>query len=152
MPSIGCPSALTTRPIKLFAHRHRDDPAGALDRVPFADLLVFAEQHGADAVLLEVQRDPEDAVRELEHLAGHRVLDPVHPCDAVADRHDRADFRDVDVDRVAADLVADDFRNFFCFDVHGFVWSGCVPRTSGAVVLSETRLAAGLEPAERPST
>ena len=31
---------------------------------------------------------------------------------------DRADFGDVDVDRVAADLVADDLGDFFCSDVH----------------------------------
>ena len=112
---------------QLVADRHRDDAAGALDRVAFLDLLELAEQHRADALLFEVQRDAEHAVRELEHLAGHRVLDAVHARDAVADRDDAADFGDVDVDGVAADLVADDLGNLFSFDVHGFVWSGCVP-------------------------
>ena len=69
----------------LLAHRHRDDAAGPLDRVAFLDLVVLAEQHDADAVLLEVQRDAEDAVRELQHLAGHGPLDAVHARDAVAD-------------------------------------------------------------------
>ena len=83
----------------LVADRHRDDAAGALDRVAFLDLRVVAEEHGADAVLFEVQRDAEDAVRELEHLAGHRALDAVHARDAVADRDDGADFGDVDLAR-----------------------------------------------------
>ncbi len=69
------------------ADRHRDDAAGALDLVAFLDLLVVAEQHGADAVLFEVQRDAEHAVRKLDHLAGHRPLDAVHARDAVTDRN-----------------------------------------------------------------
>ena len=46
------------------------------------------------------------------------VLDAVDARDAVADRDDRADFGDVHVDGVAADLVADDLGDFFGFDVH----------------------------------
>ena len=38
--------------------------------------------------------------------------------DAVAERDDAADFGDIDVDGVAADLLADDFGYFFGFDVH----------------------------------
>ena len=59
----------------LFADRHRDDAAGALDDVAFLDLLEFAQQHRANALFFEVQRDPEYAVGELEHFAGHGVLD-----------------------------------------------------------------------------
>ena len=77
----------------LFADRHRDDAAGALDRVAFLDLGVLAEQHGADAVLFEVQRDAEHAVRELEHLAGHGALAAVHARDAVAERDDACRLR-----------------------------------------------------------
>ena len=120
LPSIGCPSALTTRPTSSGTDRHRDDAAGALDDVAFLDLGVVAEQHRADAFLFQVQRDAEDAVRELEHLAGHRLFDAVDARDAVADRHDGADFGHVDVDGIAADLVADDLGDFFCFDVHLF--------------------------------
>ena len=86
-------------PEHLVADGHRNDAAGALDRVAFLDLLEVAEQHRADAFLFEVQRDAEHAVRKLEHLAGHRALDAVHARDAVADRDDRADFGDVDVAR-----------------------------------------------------
>ena len=80
------------------ADRHRDDAAGALDRIAFLDLLGVAEQHRADALLFEVERDAEHAVRELEHLAGHGALDAVDAGDAVADRDDAADFGDVDLD------------------------------------------------------
>ena len=102
----------------LVADRHRDDAAGPLDHVAFLDLLELAEEHRADAFLFEVQRDAEHAVRELEHLARHGVLDAVHARDAVADRDDAADFGHVDVDGVAADLLADDLGNLFGFDVH----------------------------------
>ena len=73
LPSIGWPSALTTRPSS-------SSPTGTemmrpvrLTGVAFLDLRVLAEQHRADALFFEVQRDAEDAVRELEHLAGHGV-------------------------------------------------------------------------------
>src|SRR4029077_9437962 len=62
--------------------------------------------------------------RELEHLAGHRVLDTVHARDAVADRDDAADLGDVDVHREAADLFADDLGYFVGFDVHLFLREG----------------------------
>ncbi len=103
---------------QLLTDRHRDDPAGALDRVAFFQLGVLAEQHRADALLFEVQRDPEHPVRKLEHLAGHRVLDAVDAGDAVADRDDRPDLGDVHVDREAANLVADDLGNLFGSYVH----------------------------------
>src|SRR5205823_7146871 len=99
--------------------------AGPLHLVAFLDVLEFAEEHGADAFLFEIQRDAVDAVRELEHLAGHGVVDAVHTRDAVADRDDAADFGDIDVDREAPDLLADDLRNLFCFDVHALIPNPC---------------------------
>ncbi len=105
---------------QLVADRHRDDAAGALHEIAFFDLLELAEEHRADALFFEVQRDAEHAVRELEHLARHRVVDAVHARDAVADRDDAADLGHVDVDRVAPDLLADDLGNLFSFDVHVF--------------------------------
>src|SRR5262249_49692057 len=64
------------------------------------------------------QGDAVDVVRKRKHLPRHRVFDSVHPRDAVANRYDRADLSDVHVDSVAADLVSDDFGDFFSFDVH----------------------------------
>ena len=91
---------------------------GALDEIAFFDLLELAEQHGADALFFEVQRDAEHAVREFEHLAGHRVVDAVHARDAVADRDDAADLGNVHVDGVTPDLFADDLGNLFGVDGH----------------------------------
>ena len=47
------------------ADRHLGDAAGGADLVAFLDLVVVAEDHDADAVLFEVQREAHDAVREL---------------------------------------------------------------------------------------
>ena len=71
-------------------------------------------------------------MRELEHLAGHGVLEAVHARDAVADRDDAADFGDVDIDGVAADLLADDLGNLVSFDVHRPAMSAPMPRVRSA--------------------
>ena len=70
-----------------------EQPAGALDRVALGDLLPLAEQHRADVVGLEVQREPGDAVRKLEQLEGHAVLQAVQARDAVGDGQHGADLR-----------------------------------------------------------
>ena len=77
LPSIGWPSELTTRPISVGADRHFEDAAGALDRVAFGDVLVLAQDHRADRVTLEVEREAEGVLRELEHFALHHVLQAV---------------------------------------------------------------------------
>ena len=66
-----------------LADRDLEQVAGALDRVALDDLLPVAEQHGADVVGLEVQRQAGDAVRQLEHLERHAVLEAVDAGDAV---------------------------------------------------------------------
>src|SRR5262249_32073682 len=53
-----------------------------------------------------------------EHLARHGVVDAVHTRDPVANRDDAANLGDIDIDGVAADLLADDLGDFFGFDVH----------------------------------
>ena len=103
---------------QLRTHGHRNDAAGALDLVALFDFGEVAEQDGADAVLFEIQRDAVNSVRELQHLARHRLFDAVHARDPIADRYDRADFGDIDVDRVAPDLVPDDFGDFLSLDIH----------------------------------
>jgi hypothetical protein len=60
----------------------------------------------------------EHAVLELEHLAGHRALDAMHARDTITERNDASDFGDIDLHRVAADLVANDLGDFFCSDIH----------------------------------
>ena len=61
------------------------------DRVAFADALVVAQHHGADRVLLQVQRQAEDVAGELDHFAVARVGEAVDAHDAVGHRHDGAD-------------------------------------------------------------
>src|SRR5262249_7522831 len=100
------------------ADRDGDDAAGPLDRIAFFDLLELAEEPGADALLFQVQPHAEHAVRDLEHLARHRVLDAVHARDAVADRDDAAHFGDIDVDGEAPDLFADDLGYLVSFNVY----------------------------------
>ena len=78
------------------ADRDGHDLAGALDLVAFLDLGGFAEEHDADVVFLEVERQAGDVVRELHELAGHDAVEAVDAGDAVADGDDGADFRDVD--------------------------------------------------------
>ncbi len=121
------PQRIDDAPEQLVADGHRDDAAGPLHHVAFLDFRVLAQEHGADAVLLEIQCDAEDAVRKLEHLAGHGALDAVHARDPVAERHDAAHFGDVHLDGVAADLLADDLGNFFSFDIHILVRMGPHP-------------------------
>ena len=91
LPSIGWPSAFDDAADQRRADGHLEDAAGALDRVAFGDVLVVAQDHRADRVALEVEREAEGVVRELEHLALHRVLQAVDAADAVGHRHDGAD-------------------------------------------------------------
>ncbi len=126
LPSIGWPSALTTRPSIASPTGTEMMRPVRFDDVAFLDRRGVAEEHRADAVFFEVQRDAEHAVRELEHLAGHGAFDAVHARDAVTDRDDGADFGHVHVDRVAADLVADDLGDFVGSDVHR--WCAVKPR------------------------
>ncbi len=73
LPSIGWPSALTTRPISSGPDRHFEDAARALDGVALGDVLIVAENHGTDRIAFEVERQAERVARELEHLALHCV-------------------------------------------------------------------------------
>src|SRR6202043_1585009 len=78
-----------------LADRHVDDRAGALDGLAFLDLAVFAEDHDAEIVGLEIERHAADAVLELDHLTGLDIVEAVDAGDAVADRQHLADFRDL---------------------------------------------------------
>ena len=118
LPSMGCPSALTTRPSS-------SSPTGTemmrpvrLTMSPSLISVYSPRSTAPTRILFEVEGDAEDAVRKLEHLAGHGSFDTVHARDSVAERHDAADFGHVDLDGVAADLIADDLGNFFRFDLH----------------------------------
>jgi hypothetical protein len=53
-------------------------------------VLVVAQHHGADRVALQVQRQREGAVRQLDHFALHHVGQAVDAHDAVGHRGDGA--------------------------------------------------------------
>ena len=80
----------------------RHDVAGAADGVALLDPVPWAEEHGGDVVLLEVQREAGDAVVELELLERDAAVEPVDAGDAVADLDDGADLLDVGLDLVRA--------------------------------------------------
>ena len=86
-------------PEQLLADRDVEQALGPLDRVALDDLLPLAEQHRADVVGLEVQREPGDVVRQLEHLERHAVLEAVDAADAVGDRQHRADLGQIGAGR-----------------------------------------------------
>ena len=59
LPSIGCAERVDDAADQLGADRHFENAAGALDGVAFGDVLVLAQNHRADRVALEVQREAE---------------------------------------------------------------------------------------------
>src|SRR5579884_2997606 len=100
-----------------LADRHRHNAAGAADFVAFLDLLVLAQQHCADLVFFEVQRDAGNIVRKLDQLAGHYVFQTVNASDAVADGDNRAGFGNVDGLVVILNLAAQYARDLIRSDL-----------------------------------
>ncbi len=100
------------------AGRHRDHAAGGLDDVAFLDRGLVAEEHRADVVLFEAQRQSGHAVRELEQLAHHAVIEAVHASDAVPDREDGADVGGLHRAFEALDLPLQHARDFGRFQIH----------------------------------
>jgi hypothetical protein len=95
-----------------LAHRHRHDAARPPDFVAFLDFRVVAQQHRAHLVFFQVQRDPRHAVRKLDQLARHDLLQAVNARDAVADRDHRTDFGYFDRFLVILNLFAEDPLDF----------------------------------------
>jgi len=94
-----------------LADGHGGDLAAAAHGLAFLDLVPLAEQRGADVVLLQVEGEAGDAVLELEHLHGDRVLEPVDPGDTVADLEDGANLGEVGLDGVLLDPLLQDRRD-----------------------------------------
>ncbi len=115
------------------ANRDVEELAGALDRVTLDDLLPVAEEHGADVVGLEVEREGGDAVRELQHLERHAVLDAVDAGDAVGDREDRTDLGQLGRAGVEAfDTAPQDRGDLVGLDLHGRETFSCGTAGLGA--------------------
>ena len=73
------------------ADGHRQDAPGRLDGLTLLDRVDVAEHDGADRLLVEVEREADGAVLELEQLVHGGVGQPGHAGDAVADLGDAAD-------------------------------------------------------------
>ena len=118
LPSIGLPSASTTRPSSSL-------PTGTSTIAPVR-LTVWpslisrsrAENDDADVVGLEVQRHAARAVLELDHLAGLDLVEAVGAGDAVADAQHLADLGDFRLGAEIGDLALQNRRNFSGADVH----------------------------------
>jgi hypothetical protein len=98
--------------------RNFHDPVGPADQVAFADEMAFAQQDGADAVLLQVQGQAEDIAGKSQELVGHDPVQAVNAGDPVPDRDDRPDLPDIDLHLQALDPALDDFADFVRFNVH----------------------------------
>ncbi len=60
-------------PDERFPYWHRDDAPGAADRLPLLNVGVVAHDDDTHVVRLQVEDDTQDAVLELDQLAGHRA-------------------------------------------------------------------------------
>ncbi len=90
-----------------LADRDAEQLAGRRDGLALLDPGVLAQDDHADRRLLEVQRDPLDAVLERDHLAGHEPREAVDPRDAVADLEDLAHLAPRDLGGELLDLTLD---------------------------------------------
>ena len=106
-------------PQQLLADRDLEQLARPLDGVALDDVLPRAEQHDADVVGLEVQREARHVVRELEHLERLAVLEAVHAGDAVGHGEDGADLGQVGLALVEAlDAALEDAGDLVWLDLH----------------------------------
>jgi hypothetical protein len=78
------------------AHGHGENAAGGLDGLAFLDVRALAEDDRADGLFVEVERDTERPVLELEQLVDTGVRQAGDARDAVADLEDAAHLRDLD--------------------------------------------------------
>ena len=90
-PSMGWPSALTTRPISASPTGTDTTLPVRLTVLPSLIPDVGAQQNDGDGVLLEVLGHAVFAVLKLEQLACHALFQTAGAGDAVAHQNDRAD-------------------------------------------------------------
>src|SRR5262245_47361875 len=119
LPSSGLPSGSTMRPSRASPTGTSSRAAGALHLVALLDPVPLAEQHGADVVGLEVQRETRHVVRELEQLHRHDVVEAVHARDAVGDRQHRAHLGEVGAAVLEPlDALLEDAGDLVWLDLH----------------------------------
>ena len=110
------------------ADRHREHLTGALDLLALLDLLEVAEDDGADAVLVEVERHSQHATGELQQLLGHHRRQALDVGDTVAGVDDGADLLATGAGLEARDIARDgafDVVSGDCQLCHGFSSSSC---------------------------
>ena len=119
LSSSGRPERVDHAAQKRLADRDLQQLAGALHGVALDHLVPVAEQHRADVVLLEVQRQAGDVVGQLEHLERHAVVKAVHAGDPVGHGEDRPDLRELGALGVQAlDPLAQDLGDLVRLDFH----------------------------------
>ena len=92
---------------------------GALDLIALLDLVPLAEQHGADVVGLEVEREAGHVVRQLEELTRHDVVEAVDARDAVRHGQDGAHLGEVGAAVLEAlDAALEDAGDLVWLDLH----------------------------------
>lgn len=104
---------------ELLARRHGDDPPGALHLLAFLDLGGGAQEHAANVVLLEVERDASDAALELEELVHDAVVEAVHAGDAVTNAEHGANALHATVLAELLDFLLEDRGHFGGSEIHG---------------------------------
>src|SRR2546427_416242 len=115
---------------QLGPDRDFEDASRAFDGIAFGDVLVIAEDHRADRVALEIERQTERVVRELDHFALHRIRQPMHPRDAVGERHYGTLSPDFRAGVQVLDLALDEFTDFRWIQLHDL--SSCSFRLTAA--------------------
>ena len=119
---------------ELRTDRHLEHARRATNLVAFLELEVVAENDRTDVVLFEVQRERGDFVprlgrRDLEHLAGHRLLQAIDARDAVFDFEDGSNLFDIELVKVSGfDFAKEDVLDF----------AGAECGVGGHTVLSES--------------
>src|SRR5580693_6274221 len=81
-------------------------------------MLVLAQHHRADRVLLEVQRQAKGVTGELQHLPVARIGESMDAGDAVGDRHDGADVARLRDRLEVLDPLLDQIADLGCLDGH----------------------------------
>ena len=139
LSSMGWPSALTTRPIM-------PSPTGTLKIVPvrLTSLPSLSSVYSPRITAptwssSRLERQPGDAVRKAEQLAGHDLVQAVQAGNAVAQRCDGPDFVHLDLGVVVRDLLAKKLRNLVCLDLSHFFPQGSGVRGQGSVFSAHVR-------------
>ena len=103
---------------QLGADGHFQNAAGALDRVAFGDVFVFAQNNGADGVALKVQRQAESIAGEFQHFALHHIGQAVHANDTVGHADHRSFGARLGQCFEVIDATADQIANFGRVELH----------------------------------